>query len=160
MGGVYKLNIWFVKFLLLEKAKKLKLQFLMKLYVKIVYNLKFKYNYIDDLQRSFESLFILLEYNNYNIKLSEKGITIRSSLQLKNILYIETNDYTIKIDIDKISWIIGIEIKDLHNFNRYYSDGHISKSLKDILPYKINKQDIIDILNYSFKTIFNNFKNE
>ena len=160
MGGEYYLmNIWMVKFLLVQQSNKLKFQCIKKLYIKLMYKLKYKYKYMNNLILSFENLFILLEYKKYKIEI-DNDISVRMSIQKKNILFIESNDYSIRINIDKISWKLEMKVRDLNSGNQYYVDSNMRDSIEKSLPKHTNRQAIYTLFNYIFNTIFNNFINE
>jgi len=149
------MNIWFAKTLLVFNVRNIKINFIKKLYIRIMYILKYKYKYMDNLQLSFENLFIMLEYHNHNITLGD--IHIRSNLKLKNIIYIDNKEYSIRLDIDKISWIMNLRIKELSTNNIHYLEHSLNESIENLL---YQNQKVYSLLEYIFKKIFSDFIKE
>jgi len=149
------MNIWFAKTTLIFNTRNLKFNFIKKLYIRIMYIFKYKYKYINNLQLSFENLFILLEYHNHNINIGD--IHIRSNLKLKNIIYIDDKEYSIRLDIDKISWMMNLRIKDLSTNNIYYLEHSLNENIENLV---FQDQKIYSLLNHIFKKVFSDFIKE
>lgn len=149
------MNIWFVKTTLVFNARKLKFDFLKKIYIRVMYWLKYRYKYMENLPLSFENLFVLLEYNNY--KIDKDDLVIRNNIKLKNIIYIDNEDYSIRIDMDKISWNMNIRVKDLDTNNIYYLEHNLKQNLEIIFP---KKEKLYKLFDNIFKSLFDNFMKE
>lgn len=127
------LNISIFRARLIDKLKNVNNKKLRKIMAKMIYTIKYKYKYMDNLPASFINLILILEDNDY--KIDYKDYKIGLNITFKNVIYINNKDYEINLSIDKVSWTCNIKLNDInkkYGFD-YTIDLHDSIKLNSLL---------------------------
>lgn len=146
------LNISIIRAKLIDNLKNINNNKIRSKLAKFIYNIKYNYNYMDNLPMSFINLMLILEDNNYRIDYKDYKLAL--NITFKNIIYIDSKDYKITLNIDKIKWICDLDFNDNNNnygFN-YTIDLHNNIKLDSLLlEYE---QILYNILQDLFTNLF------